>query len=142
MLFMSAYSEDDVLLGIEKVVSIRIMEQFYLNARELANSFDSTKEKLFDFVIRTIVGNSSGLILGIDEVNNVFHFDPHEFKKLFSLVTSKSCSSQLFVVPIFAGMVIGPIQSVVAGSRHPALHIPLPLLSFESCQKGCKICFS
>jgi hypothetical protein len=36
-------------------------------------------------------------------------------------------------VPVLAGTVIGPIQEVISKSTHPPLHIPLPLLSFESC---------
>ena len=52
---------------------------------------------------------------------------------LFALVGSTSCEFTPFFIPVLAGTVIGPIKSVVRQSTHPPLHIPLPLLSFESC---------
>ena len=52
---------------------------------------------------------------------------------LFGLVGGLSCEFSPFFVPVLAGTVIGPMKAVVRKSTHPPLHIPLPLLSFESC---------
>jgi hypothetical protein len=52
---------------------------------------------------------------------------------LFGLIGGLSCEFTPFFIPVLAGTVIGPIKSVVRESTHPPLHIPLPLLSFESC---------
>jgi hypothetical protein len=75
-------------------------------------------------------------VLGIDEVNKVDDADKSNFKDLFNAIGMFSCHHQKpFFVPVFAGTVIGPINSSVTKSTHPPLEIPLPLLSFESCLK-------
>ena len=130
----SGYTSRDVELGIEKALSIRIIEQFQTDGHEFAKEYDSSIEGLLTYVIKTVAANASGVVLGIDEVNKVYELDQVQFKALFNILGSLSCSSRIFLLPIFAGTVIGPIESVVKGSTHPPLPIPLPLLSFKSCQ--------
>jgi len=66
-------------------------------------------------------------------VNYLYDISREQFKELFALVGSFSSSYSPFFVPVLAGTVIGPMKSVVTGSMYPPLHIPLPLLSFDSC---------
>ncbi|KAJ3250372.1 hypothetical protein HK103_003625 [Boothiomyces macroporosus] len=56
-----------------------------------------------------------------------------QLSELFKLVGAQSCDCSTFFVPILAGTIIDPMESVVRKSTHPPLHIPLPLLSLESC---------
>ena len=82
-----------------------------------------------------MVEDFSCIVLGIDEVNNVFDINLYEYKALFTYIGSISCSFDIFFVPIIAEPVIGPIQSMVSKFTHPPLplHIPLQLLSYECC---------
>ena len=73
------------------------------------------------------------IVLGIDELNVLHHISKDLFKQLFALVGSVSHSHPPFFIPVLAGTVIGPIFEAVFYSKYPPLHIPLPLLSFDSC---------
>lgn len=102
---------------------------------EVKRFFDDRSSSLaFEPFLQNIAPRDSACIfLGIDEINYVYKEDVHEFKRLFNKIGSLSCKFKPFFVGIFAGTVIGPMSSVVCESTHPPLHIPLPLLSFESC---------
>jgi hypothetical protein len=73
--------------------------------------------------------------LGIDEINKVHEINEKEFKKLFNMIGGLSSSSPIFFMPILAGTVVGPVQSAVSKSMHPPCHVPLPLLSLNSCER-------
>ncbi|KAJ3124254.1 hypothetical protein HK100_011302 [Physocladia obscura] len=133
----SAYTNDEVAIGIQKSLCLRILYQFN---RKLYPSFGVfyTSFKDSDWNLAVTLASISPsefgcIVLGIDEVNQVHDIDKEQFKQLFRIVGGLSCSFSLFFVPILAGTVIGPMQSVVTKSTHPPLHIPLPLLSFKSC---------
>lgn len=97
------------------------------------NEFHDLKSFLKAFVVAP---SQTCVILGIDEINYVFSQNEDEFRRIFNLIGSLSCACKpFFFVGIFAGTVIGPMSSVVSGSSHPPLHIPLPLLSYDSCLK-------
>ena len=142
----SPYSLNEALaIQIEQSVCLRILYQFETESYSNFGSFyDSFKSQEFSLSgIFNEVG-ASCIILGIDEVNKVYEIgvqyqkvsdDTKErlLSGLFGLVGGFSCAFSPIFIPVLAGTVIGPIKSVVRESTHPPLHIPLPLLSFESC---------
>ncbi|KAI9338230.1 hypothetical protein BDR26DRAFT_863244 [Obelidium mucronatum] len=136
----SPYLETEIATGIETSVCLRILHEFNLTTFPSFKVFESAmKERKLDLALASTLAricppDIECVVLGIDEVNRVHAKNTNGFKELFSILGGLSCSSgkQLFV-PVLAGTVIGPIQSVVTESTHPPLHIPLPLLSFESC---------
>jgi hypothetical protein len=87
----------------------------------------------FENTLDLLAKDGRCIVLGIDEVNVLHMISKDLFKQLFSLVGSVSCSHPSFFVPVLAGTVIGPMMEVVSNSMYPPLHIPLPLLSFDSC---------
>ena len=132
----STYSPDEI--GIQKSLCLRIL--FQITSHQFA-SFPTFYDnyKTDDFTLSEVMEIFSDqvgcIVLGIDEVNKVHSASNERFKELFNLVGGYSCPGKpaRFFVPILAGTVIGPMKSVVTKSTHPPLHIPLPLLSFDSC---------
>ena len=128
---------------IEQALSSRILRTFLNNADEYVEGMGSRHlKKTLDYVLSR--GKYSGVFLGIDEVNRVHDISSADFKCLFNLAGSLSCCFKPFlvpvlagtiigrIVPVLAGTIIGRIQDIVSTSTHPPLHIPLPLLSFDS----------
>ena len=135
-------------INIEQSVCLRILYQFETGYSNFASFYDSHKSQEFSLsaVLLNVGDGASCIILGIDEVNKVYEIGVHKQKELgdvnerllsglFGLIGGLSCEFLHFFVPVLAGTVIGPMKSVVRKSTHPPLHIPLPLLSFESCLK-------
>jgi hypothetical protein len=151
----SNYAIDEAQeISMEKSLCLRVLFQFQSEFTHFRSFYDRHKSKSFSIseILKKIGTEASCIILGIDEVNMVHDInsiedsmvssgqekDTDESKKfllsqLFKLVGGLSCDFSPFFVPVIAGTVIGPMKSVVKISRHPPLHIPLPLLSFESC---------
>ncbi len=130
-------------ISIEQSVCLRILYQFERENTDFSIFYHTYKSQIFSLahILRQI--DASCIILGIDEVNKVYEVGVHnpkvfsgvkqsQLSALFGLFGSVSCEFSYFVIPVLAGTVIGPIKSVVRESTHPPLHIPLPLLSFES----------
>lgn len=142
------YTENEARsMDIEKSVCLRILYQFETEHSNFWSFYD--RYKMDEFSLATILRNidASCIILGIDEVNKVLEVaesivgdqkasenqKERVLTRLFGLVGGLSCNITPFFVPVLAGNMIGPIQSAVSKSTHPPLHIPFPLLSFESC---------
>jgi hypothetical protein len=137
----SVYTSDEMQIGIQKSLCLRILYPFF------AHRYPSYSYLLFDYLKKGIslpnlsfentldlLGKDRKcIVLGIDEVNVLHMVSKDLFKQLFSLVGSISCSHPSFFVPVLAGTVVGPMMEVVSNSMYPPLHIPLPLLSFDSC---------
>jgi len=130
----SAYTDEEVSIGINKSLSLRILHSFddSLVFSNFMEAYSSENVK-FAGVLSKIGKDFSCIVLGIDEINQVSDINPHQFKELFRIIGALSCSFKPFFVPIFAGTVIGSIRSVVSKSTHPPFHVPLPLLTYESC---------
>jgi hypothetical protein len=131
----SVYSDDEVGVGINKSLSLRVLHSFNdsLNFATFLETYSSNEELSFAKVLYHVGKGFSCIILGIDEVNQVFDRSPRQFKELFGVIGGLSCSFKPFFVPIVAGTVIRPIHSIITKSTHPPFHIPLPLLTYESC---------
>ncbi|RKP17554.1 hypothetical protein ROZALSC1DRAFT_24088 [Rozella allomycis CSF55] len=133
----TTYSDEDVEIGIEKAICLRVLQQVDpINGRAFVMQYDSKQEteKLLAYTIRKVCGDYKCFVLGIDEINKIYCMNENEFKKLFTIVGEMSCSSTAFFVPVLAGTVIGPVMNTISTSMHPPCHIPLPLLTLESCK--------
>jgi hypothetical protein len=131
----TAYDEQEKEHSIETSICLRILYQNQID--NLGTSFDkyvptykSENLHLSDVIrkLATEVG-SSCIVLGINKVHAI---DSNQLKAIFNLVGAKSCLPSPFFIPVIAGTVIGPMNSILSVSTHRPLHIPLPLLSFES----------
>ncbi|KAJ2994827.1 hypothetical protein HDV02_001286 [Globomyces sp. JEL0801] len=132
--------------SVHQSICLRILYQYetgYSNFQSFYNDYKS-QEFILSRILEKVGTDASCIILGIDELNKVYEIDLYKQKdlqdikerllsELFRWVGSLSCEFSPFFIPVLAGTVIGPIKSVVRKSTHPPLHIPLPLLSFESC---------
>jgi hypothetical protein len=123
--------------NIEKSVCLRILYQFKKEYTIFGSFYESFKSQEFSLsnILQTVGKDASCIILGIDEVNKVY--DQKDVKErliseLFGLVGCLSCEFSPFFIPVLAGTVIGPMKSVLRESTYSPLHIPLPLLSYES----------
>ncbi len=113
------------------------IETKYSNFESFCDS-KKTKEFSLSNILHIVGSDFSCIVLGIDEVNKVYEMgvkwqDLRLIFKLIRLVDSLICEFSPFFIPVLAGTVIGPIKSAVREPRYLPLHIPLPLLSFESC---------
>ena len=133
----SFYSiEESQAISIQQSVCLRILYQFESGFKTFQSFYEVWKNDKFTLssVLEKLGVDASCIILGIDEVNKVYDVGKGDLLgELFKLVGGISCEFSPIFVPVLAGTVIGPIKSVVRESTHPPLHIPLPLLSFESC---------
>ncbi|CAB4428267.1 unnamed protein product [Rhizophagus irregularis] len=93
------------------------------------------------------------IIVGIDEINKLHDKNYDKFRDLINSVGSASCNfivdliseeigssipektGKVFFVPVFAGTVMGPLQSIITKSMHPPLQLPLHLLDIEDMLK-------
>lgn len=137
----SAYFQEEEKMTIQESLCLRIFHPYYAARFPSFTSFMSVfvnksvnlPNLTLEETLSIISKENSCIVLGIDEVNVLHHFSKNRFKELFLLVGNLSSTFSTFFVPILAGTVIGPIKSVVSDSMYPPLHIPLPLLSFDSC---------
>ena len=138
----SKYIKEEKELSIQQSLCLRILYPYYANKYSSFMSFyDAFSHKHISLPPLTLVSifniinkeNHQCIVLGIDEVNYLHDISKEQFKELFAFVGSFSSSYSPFFVSILAGTVIGPMKSVVSDSMYPPLHIPLPLLSFDSC---------
>ncbi|PKY59244.1 hypothetical protein RhiirA4_514744 [Rhizophagus irregularis] len=100
------------------------------------------------------------IIVGIDEINKLHDKNYDKFRDLINSVGSASCNfivdliseeigssipektGKVFFVPVFAGTVVGPLQSIITKSMHPPLQLPLHLLDIEDMLKiACNLGF-
>ncbi|CAB5386474.1 unnamed protein product [Rhizophagus irregularis] len=100
------------------------------------------------------------IIVGIDEINKLHDKNYDKFRDLINSVGSASCNfivdliseeigssipektGKVFFVPVIAGTVVGPLQSIITKSMHPPLQIPLHLLDIEDMLKiACNLGF-
>jgi hypothetical protein len=143
----SPYSIDEAKqMSIQRSICLRILYHFETEHRNFGSFCASYKSQEFSLpgVLQKVGIDASCIILGIDEVNKVYDIGVRKQKELhgikerllpelFGVVGGLNCEFTPFFIPVLAGTVIGPIKSVARESTHPQLHIPLPLLSFESC---------
>jgi hypothetical protein len=130
------YSKDEVKDGIEHAICLRILHQFLKLSSE---SFDDFKNyckplhfKLSDILLALSQKGFSCLFLAFDEVNRVYNVNRNEFDSMFAIIAAHCSFEGLFFVPVFAGTVIGPIRTALAGSNNRSVSIPLPLLTQQS----------
>ncbi|CAG8681917.1 7737_t:CDS:2 [Dentiscutata erythropus] len=138
----SAFSDFDVDIGAEASLALRILYIYfvhnhidYLKFRDIVGQ--NAKQLTLSLALYTIyenkrkdVGNMEKLaiIVGIDEVNKLYDENRDVFRRLIACIGTMSCDSTIFFVPILAGTVEGPLQSVITKSMHQALQLPLQLL--------------
>ena len=138
------YSNEEAKeINIQQSVCLRILYLFASGYTNFGSFYDSCKAKKFNLstILRKIGDGATCIILGIDEVNNVYDAAVGQEKnpennlltQLFKLVGSLCCEFSPFFIPVLAGTVIEPMKSIVQISTFPPLQIPLPLLSLESC---------
>jgi hypothetical protein len=125
---------------IEKSLCLRLLHQFL--RKEFPGTFRSFVAYCgeMEFNLGSILqllskGGVNCLFISIDEVNKIYECDKVQFKELFSLIAELSTMQDLFLVPILAGTVIGPMRSALEGSNHSCLSIPLTLLTAEDSTK-------
>lgn len=134
----SVFRSEEVEFGISKALAIRMLDPYFENARKYINTWKSDGDSVIEHALKLLMSKrkrTSSIFLCVDEVNKMHSLSPRLFKELFNVLGSMSCSHSPFLVPILAGTVIGPIEEVVSESSHPPLHIPLPLLSYDSSLK-------
>ena len=136
----SVFSTKEISIGVESSLCLRILYPYFSHAYSSFTSFyDAYINKHIPLTNLSLESTFSKInfnqciVLGIDEVNVLYHVSKEGFRELFLLVGSFSCIYSPLFVPVLAGTVIGPMKSVISDSMYPPLHIPLPLLSFESC---------
>jgi hypothetical protein len=119
---------------LKKAFCFRILQQYDPDkARQFVLDYDAKEQPLIRYILHSICPDGACVVLRIDEINKVYSTTQDEFKELINLIGSQSCSTRIFFVPILSGTVIGPIKDIVSSSMHPPWHIPLPLLSLDSC---------
>jgi hypothetical protein len=133
----TVYKATEIECGIEESICLRILYQVDSLEKRFDSyvaAYKSEHVRIFNVLDKLVSETGySCIVLGIDEVNKVYELDKDQFSALYKYIGGLSCSSvPPYLVPVFAGTVIGPMTSMVTKSMHPPLHIPLPLLSFES----------
>ena len=117
---------------------MRILDQVDpVNGRAFLAQCDRNMEieSLLAFTIEKVCGDEyKCLVLAIDEINKIHSNNEASFRELFNVVGKLSSSCSIFVVPVVAGTVVGPIKDFVLKSSYPPCRIPLPLLSLEACK--------
>ncbi|CAJ0850266.1 16843_t:CDS:1 [Entrophospora sp. SA101] len=70
-------------------------------------------------------------ILGIDELNHLYNKSDSICHDLVRAIGRTLCSTpkKLFLIPILAGTIEGPLDQYIRSSMHIPLCLPLPLLS-------------
>ncbi len=137
----SVYTSQETKDDIQVSVCLRILYPYFVHRFSKFSSFyDAYKNNSIslpnlslDATLGFIGKEYKCIVLGIDEVNVLHGKSVELFKELFLIMGSFSCDGSFFFVPVLAGTVIGPMKAVVTNSMYPPLHIPLPLLSFDSC---------
>ncbi|CAG8567970.1 9766_t:CDS:2 [Ambispora leptoticha] len=139
----SAFSDFDVDIGAEASLALRILYTYFVHGDESVpynlfarNIGKNAKQLGLSVVLRAIYeskrrGNMRKLaiIVGIDEVNKLYDINREAFRCLVASIGTTSCDSgPIFFVPILAGTIEGPLQSVITKSLHQALQLPLELL--------------
>lgn len=137
----SVYTHEEMKDDIQVSVCLRILYPYFAHKFSRFISFQEAYRSnrillpnlSLDTTLAFIGKEYKCIVLGIDEVNVLHGKSVELFKELFLFMGSFSCDGSFFFVPVLAGTVIGPMQDVVTNSMYPPLHIPLPLLSFDSC---------
>lgn len=131
----SLYVREDVEMGVSQALAIRILDPYIENARQYIGSWKPDNDLVLVHSLKLIMSKrkrTSSIFLCVDEVNKVHSLSPKDLNDLVGMLGSMSCSFRPFLVPILAGTVIDSIKVSMIKSSHPSLHIPLPLLSYES----------
>ncbi|CAG8727328.1 14750_t:CDS:2, partial [Funneliformis mosseae] len=146
------FTDFDINIGAEASVALRILFSYFVHGN-INVSFtkfrdtigqENAKQLTLARVLRTIYEskheedksiNKLAIIVGIDEVNKVFDKDYDKFRDLISAIGGTSCDSEMFFVPVLAGTVEGPLQSIITKSMHPPLQLPLHLLDIDDMLK-------
>ncbi|KAI8892808.1 hypothetical protein BC833DRAFT_625470, partial [Globomyces pollinis-pini] len=134
----TGYSIDEAEhIRIDQSICLRILYQYetgYSNFQSFYNDYKSQKF-ILSRILEKIGTDASCIILGIDELNKVYEIEvdvkQRLLSELFIWVGSLSCDFSHFFIPVLAGTVI--IKWTMRKIDWSSLHIPLPLLSFESC---------
>ncbi|CAG8601353.1 10204_t:CDS:2 [Gigaspora rosea] len=141
----SAVKDFDVNIGAEASLALRILYTYFVYGNESMSyglfvrsiGEESSKRLSLDIVLQAIYENKRkgcdmkklAIVVGIDEVNKLHDESRDVFRRLVACIGTMSCDSgPIFFVPILAGTVEGPLQSVITKSMHQALQLPLQLL--------------
>jgi hypothetical protein len=129
----TGYTKLEVDQGIDRTLSIRILELYLENAQaHIASRPPDSYDVQYAIQLLAKKLRPTCFVLCIDEVNRVFAASPIQFQNLFNCIGNLSCSRDPFVIPILAGTVILPMKEMIRASTHPPLRIPLPLLAYDS----------
>ncbi|CAG8543031.1 3327_t:CDS:2, partial [Acaulospora colombiana] len=139
----SEFSDLDVGIGAEASLALRILYTYFIYGNEsmpynlFARNIGKNARQLgLGIILRAIHeskhrGNMRKLaiIVGIDEVNKLYDKNQKACRSLVDSIGKMSCDSwPIFFVPILAGTIEGPLQSIIMKSKHQALQLPLELL--------------
>ncbi|CAH1768543.1 4866_t:CDS:2, partial [Entrophospora sp. SA101] len=71
------------------------------------------------------------LVLGVDEINKLYDLNKNTFKNLINIIGGTMCDSpeNIFIIPILAGTIEGPLDQYIFGSMHEPFFLPLTLLN-------------
>ena len=135
----SAYTRKESEMSIQKSLCLRILYPYFAQQYSCFGSFFdsylnnhiSLPRLTLESTLTLIGQDSKCIVLGIDEVNVLHEYSEKRFNELFLMIGCFNCVYSPFFVPVLAGTAIGPMKHVIAIC--PPLHIPLPLLSFDSC---------
>lgn len=152
----SAASDSDVMLGGEIALCTWILHRYFVegNSNMQYENFVNQCIKLglrkgglmLGTVLKTITmdkygqqqqsGNTSAFLLCIDETNKLIDLDTPltqvTFRTVVNAVGRLSCGKaveNIFFIPILAGTLEQPLSQIITKSMHPALVLPLDLLS-------------
>ncbi|CAG8477593.1 5162_t:CDS:2 [Paraglomus brasilianum] len=70
------------------------------------------------------------VVIDIDEFNKLHALSKEACKKLINTIGGTLCASppNIFLIPILAGTIEGPLEHYITESMHKSLRLPLPLL--------------
>ncbi|KAF9996950.1 hypothetical protein BGZ79_009311 [Entomortierella chlamydospora] len=147
--------DSDMKLGGDACVAVRLLYEHFIstsfkdpnvapkillpNIRNIHGVGDLNLTVALDVVCQDIARSSkahppSAIVIGIDEINQLHKVCPETLRQAVHAVGSLGCSSGRngpFYVPILAGTIQGPVESIVRESTYTTLLPPLPLLSEE-----------
>ena len=139
----SDYNAKELVQEIEVSLCLRIVYPFFDSQcfnflsfyDRYVNNAISLPNLTLANTLKSVNKENQCIVLGIDDLNILHSESQENVGKLFAFLASFSCAYSPFFVPVLAGTVMCPMEDVVSNYMHPSLHIPLPLISFDSCLK-------
>ena len=142
----TVYAEEaEKACTIEESICLRLLYPYHHFTSFLAfvHAYLQTPKQLVTLsaTVDKIAKGSTCAVLGIDEISKLYAASPGKFNALFTQIGGLCATNPLFLFAVFAGTNIRAITVSLRESSYAPLHVPLPLLSFESsmqivCQKN------